>query len=62
MKYADLIAVEGDALADLKSFMHVGFVMNGGVVIRGAEGQECGPPHPSPCPPPRAGEGEPERR
>jgi imidazolonepropionase-like amidohydrolase len=31
-KYADIIAVEGDALADLKRFMKVGFVMKGGVV------------------------------
>jgi imidazolonepropionase-like amidohydrolase len=34
-KYADLIAVEGDALADLHSFMKVGFVMKGGVVYKG---------------------------
>jgi imidazolonepropionase-like amidohydrolase len=33
-KYADLIAVEGDALADLRSFMRVGFVMKGGVVYK----------------------------
>ena len=31
-KYADLIAVEGDALADLRSFRRVGFVMKGGTV------------------------------
>jgi imidazolonepropionase-like amidohydrolase len=31
-KYADIIAVEGDALADLKRFMKVGFVMKGGTV------------------------------
>jgi imidazolonepropionase-like amidohydrolase len=35
-KYADIIAVEGDALADLKSFHEVGFVMKGGVVVKGA--------------------------
>jgi imidazolonepropionase-like amidohydrolase len=35
-KYADIIAVEGDALADLRSFMKVGFVMKGGVVYKGA--------------------------
>ena len=34
-KYADLIAVDGDALADLRSFMKVGFVMKGGVVYKG---------------------------
>jgi len=34
-KYADIIAVDGDALADLHSFMKVGFVMKGGVVYKG---------------------------
>jgi imidazolonepropionase-like amidohydrolase len=34
-KYADLIAVDGDALADLHAFMKVGFVMKGGVVYKG---------------------------
>jgi len=34
-KYADMIAVDGDALADLHSFMKVGFVMKGGVVYKG---------------------------
>jgi imidazolonepropionase-like amidohydrolase len=33
-KYADIIAVEGDALADLRSFRKVGFVMKGGVVYK----------------------------
>jgi imidazolonepropionase-like amidohydrolase len=33
-KYADVIAVEGDALADLRSFRKVGFVMKGGVVYK----------------------------
>jgi imidazolonepropionase-like amidohydrolase len=33
-KYADIIAVEGDALADLRSFRRVGFVMKGGVVYK----------------------------
>jgi imidazolonepropionase-like amidohydrolase len=33
-KYADIIAVEGDALADLRSFMKVAFVMKGGTVYR----------------------------
>ena len=33
-KYADIIAVEGDALADLRSFMKVGFVMKGGTVYK----------------------------
>jgi imidazolonepropionase-like amidohydrolase len=36
-KYADIIAVEGDALADLRSFVKVGFVMKGGVVYKGRE-------------------------
>ena len=31
-KYADIVAVAGDALADLRSFEKVGFVMKGGVV------------------------------
>jgi imidazolonepropionase-like amidohydrolase len=31
-KLADIIAVQGDALADLKSFEKVGFVMKDGVV------------------------------
>jgi imidazolonepropionase-like amidohydrolase len=34
-KYADLIAVDGDALADLKKLELVGFVMKGGVVYKG---------------------------
>lgn len=34
-RYADLIAVEGDALADLESFMRVSFVMKGGDVLKG---------------------------
>ena len=34
-KYADIIAVEGDAMADLASFGKVGFVMKGGVVYKG---------------------------
>jgi imidazolonepropionase-like amidohydrolase len=34
-KYADLIAVEGDAMADLKKLESVGFVMKGGVVYKG---------------------------
>lgn len=33
-KYADLIAVEGDALADLRSFTKVAFVMKGGTVYK----------------------------
>ncbi len=33
-KYADVIAVEGDALADLASFRKVPFVMKGGVVYK----------------------------
>jgi imidazolonepropionase-like amidohydrolase len=33
-KFADVIAVPGDALADLKSFENVGFVMKGGTVYK----------------------------
>jgi imidazolonepropionase-like amidohydrolase len=33
-KYADIIAIPGDALADLRSFMNVAFVMKGGVVYK----------------------------
>jgi len=33
-KYADLIAVQGDALADLRSFSKVAFVMKGGTVYK----------------------------
>ncbi|MBM7060541.1 amidohydrolase family protein [Pseudomonas sp. UL073] len=35
-KYADLIAVDGDPLADVKRFAKVGWVMKGGVVYKGA--------------------------
>jgi imidazolonepropionase-like amidohydrolase len=38
-KYADIIAVEGDALADLKSFRKVGFVMKGGTVYKSPQGE-----------------------
>ncbi len=34
-KYADIIAVEGDAMSDLAAFSKVGFVMKGGVVYKG---------------------------
>jgi imidazolonepropionase-like amidohydrolase len=37
-KYADLVAVEGDALADLSRFMKVDFVMKGGEVVKAAAG------------------------
>ena len=33
-KYADIIAVEGDAMADLASFSKVSFVMKGGTVYQ----------------------------
>jgi imidazolonepropionase-like amidohydrolase len=33
-KYADLIAVQGDAMADLRSFARVRFVMKGGAVVK----------------------------
>jgi imidazolonepropionase-like amidohydrolase len=38
-KYADIIAVEGDALADLRSFRKVGFVMKGGTVYKSPQGE-----------------------
>jgi imidazolonepropionase-like amidohydrolase len=38
-KYADIIAVEGDALADLRSFAKVGFVMKGGMVYKSPQGE-----------------------
>ena len=37
-KYADIIAVQGDALADLHSFMRVAFVMKGGTIYKEPEG------------------------
>ena len=33
-RFADIIAVEGDALADLRSFEKIGFVMKGGFVYK----------------------------
>ena len=36
-KYADIIAVDGDALADLSRFMNVAFVMKGGLVFKSAK-------------------------
>jgi imidazolonepropionase-like amidohydrolase len=33
-KYADIIAVEGDGMANLASFSQVGFVMKGGTVVK----------------------------
>ncbi len=38
-KYADIIAVEGDALADLRSLRRVGFVMKGGTVYKSPQGE-----------------------
>jgi imidazolonepropionase-like amidohydrolase len=34
-KYADIVAVEGDVLANLKALENVGFVMKGGMVYKG---------------------------
>jgi imidazolonepropionase-like amidohydrolase len=34
-KYADLVAVQGDVLANLQVLENVGFVMKGGVVYTG---------------------------
>ena len=33
-KYADLIAVSGDPLADVRALENVGFVMKGGQVVK----------------------------
>jgi imidazolonepropionase-like amidohydrolase len=43
-KYADIIAVEGDALADLHSFMKVVFVMKDGQVYKGPGLEAAGSP------------------
>ena len=34
-KYADIIAVDNDPLADVRALEHVSFVMKGGVVYKG---------------------------
>jgi imidazolonepropionase-like amidohydrolase len=39
-KYADIIAVPGDALADLRSFRSVAFVMKGGTVFKQPDGRD----------------------
>ena len=39
-KYADLIAVNGDPLADPAELTHVKFVMKGGAVVKGKPGKE----------------------
>jgi imidazolonepropionase-like amidohydrolase len=39
-KYADLIAVSGDPLADPTELTHVKFVMKGGAVVKGKPGKE----------------------
>jgi imidazolonepropionase-like amidohydrolase len=36
-KFADIVAVQGDPLADIKILEHVDFVMKGGVVYKGAQ-------------------------
>jgi imidazolonepropionase-like amidohydrolase len=38
-KYADIIAVAGDALADLRSFAKVDFIMKGGTVYKAPRGE-----------------------
>src|SRR6185295_14287161 len=39
-KLADIIAVEGDPLKDVKDLQHVRFVMKGGDVVKGAAARE----------------------
>ena len=39
-KYADLIAVDGDVLSDIKQLEHVKFVMKGGEVVRNEYGKK----------------------
>ena len=38
-KFADLVAVDGDPLADISVLQNVKFVMKGGAVIKGAISQ-----------------------
>jgi imidazolonepropionase-like amidohydrolase len=40
-KYADLIAVDGDALSDVKQLEHVKFVMKGGEVVKNEYGKQA---------------------
>ena len=40
-KYADLIAVEGNPLMDVRALEHVGFVMKGGVVYKDVRGMQA---------------------
>jgi imidazolonepropionase-like amidohydrolase len=45
-KYADLIAVPGDPLADVTQLEKIGFVMKGGVVVRDEMAKQSGAGHP----------------
>jgi imidazolonepropionase-like amidohydrolase len=36
-KFADIIAVEGDALSDLSRFMNVAFIMKAGQIVKAPE-------------------------
>jgi imidazolonepropionase-like amidohydrolase len=40
-KYADIIAVAGDPLADLRTFENVAFVMKGGTVYKQPENRNA---------------------
>jgi imidazolonepropionase-like amidohydrolase len=46
-RYADLIAVTGDPLADLTELQRVRFVMKGGVVVRNELPAPAAPPPPA---------------
>jgi imidazolonepropionase-like amidohydrolase len=51
-RYADIIAVAGDPLADIAILEKPAFVMKGGQVYRGAPEQCAAAPAPWPCEPP----------